>query len=191
MSLLPERVTVTRTYLELRTSPADASADEVDQCSIQEIANCDPSLYRRLYRDVGGRYHWVDRLEWSDDEIRRHLSRPAVSLWLMQQAGDIAGYFELCAHDDGSVEIAYIGLLPAFVGSGMGGALVTAAAGAAWSRGANRVWLHTCTLDDPRAMPTYLRLGFTPCWREIYETTIAPEEWANAGWLSEEDAPRR
>jgi hypothetical protein len=28
--------------------------------------------------------------------------------------------------------------------------------------GASRVWLHTCTLDSPRALPAYQARGFVP-----------------------------
>jgi hypothetical protein len=35
----------------------------------------------------------------------------------------------------------------------------------AWQPGAKRVWLHTCTLDHPRALPNYQAQGF-----EIYKS---------------------
>jgi hypothetical protein len=38
----------------------------------------------------------------------------------------------------------------------------------AWSGGANRVWLHTCTFDDPAALPNYLARGFTVTRTEQY-----------------------
>jgi hypothetical protein len=46
----------------------------------------------------------------------------------------------------------------------------------AWSDGANRVWLHTCTLDDPAALPNYLKRGFEPFKKETYFAEIAPGE---------------
>jgi hypothetical protein len=36
-----------------------------------------------------------------------------------------------------------------------------------WSHPIRRFWLHTCTLDHPRALPFYLRAGFTAYKREI------------------------
>jgi len=38
--------------------------------------------------------------------------------------------------------------------------MLSAAAERAWSLGASRVWLHTCTLDYPIALPNYLARGF-------------------------------
>jgi GNAT superfamily N-acetyltransferase len=114
----------------------------------------------------------VDRLPWTDEQIRARLADPDVSLWLLRVKGSPAGYFELERHDDGSVEIAYFGLLPEFLGRGLGKHLLTAAAEAAWGLGARRVWLHTCTLDDPAALPNYRARGFRPYKEEVYETEV-------------------
>jgi GNAT superfamily N-acetyltransferase len=66
------------------------------------------------------------------------------------------------------VEIAYFGLLPEFMGRGWGKYLLSEAARQAWRAGATRVWLHTCTLDHPAALPNYLRRGFRPVREERY-----------------------
>ena len=83
-----------------------------------------------------------------------------------------AGYFELRSHDDGSTEIAYFGLVTRFIGRGLGKHLLTRAAEEAWRRGATRVWLHTCTLDDPAALPNYRSRGFTAYREEQYDTEV-------------------
>ena len=72
---------------------------------------------------------------------------------------------------DGSVEIAYFGLLPEFIGRGYGKHLLTEAVERAWSAGARRVWLHTCSLDDPAALPNYRARGFRPFREETYSVT--------------------
>lgn len=38
--------------------------------------------------------------------------------------------------------------------------------------GANRLWLHTCTLDGPAALPNYRARGFVPFRTEHYETEL-------------------
>ena len=83
-----------------------------------------------------------------------------------------AGYFELLRHQDGSVEIAYFGLTPQFIGRGLGGALLTRAVEEAHAMGAERVWLHTCTLDSDRALPSYQARGFRPYKTERLEVDI-------------------
>jgi GNAT superfamily N-acetyltransferase len=162
-------IEVTRTYLEMR-DPSElqgARADDV-RIRIEQMPECPASFFRHLYVEVGRNYHWIDRLPWTDEDIVAHLSRPEISLWLMAYEGETAGYFELRKCEDGSIEIAYFGLLQDFLGRGLGKHLLTCATEQAWAAGANRVWLHTCTLDDLAAMPNYLRRGFRPFKTEEY-----------------------
>jgi GNAT superfamily N-acetyltransferase len=163
------RLEVLRTYLEM-TDPGQLTpaANPESEAHLERLGACPASFYRYLYTEVGRRYHWVDRLPWSDDRIRAHLADPAISVWLLSVAGAPGGYFELRGPEDGSVEIAYFGLLPEFLGRGLGKYLLTAAVREAWALGARRLWLHTCSLDDPAAMPNYVRGGFRPFKQETY-----------------------
>jgi len=104
----------------------------------------------------------------TDDEIRAHLARPEISLHLFSCRGAPAGYFELARCEDRSAEIAYFGLLPEFIGRGLGKHLLTCATEEAFATGATRVWLHTCSLDDPAALPNYQKRGFLPFRTEMY-----------------------
>jgi ribosomal protein S18 acetylase RimI-like enzyme len=160
---------VTRTYLELR-SPADLRPVPAPDPAprIERVGECPASFYRYLYAEVGRAFHWVDRLRWSDDMVRAHLGRPGLSLWLLTWEAAPAGYFELTPHDDGSTEIAYFGLLPEYIGRGWGKWLLSEAARAAWATTPSRVWLHTCTLDHPAALPNYLGRGFRAVREETY-----------------------
>jgi ribosomal protein S18 acetylase RimI-like enzyme len=164
---------VTRTYLELR-SPGDlepaATPEPVPR--IERVGECSASLYRYLYTEVGRAFHWTDRLGWSDDTIRAHLATPGLSLWILSWQGAPAGFFELKPHDDGSLEIAYFGLLPEYIGRGWGKHLLTEAARAAWREQPARVWLQTCTLDHPAALPNYLRRGFRRVREETYTADL-------------------
>ena len=164
---------VTRTYLEMR-SPSELRGAKLNDPAIriEFEANCSIDLFRWLYVEVGRNYHWVDRLPWTDEEIAAHLNRPEISLWLMTCDEAPAGYFELRRCKDGSTEIAYFGLLPEFIGRGLGKQLLTCATEQAWTEGANRVWLHTCTLDDQAAMPNYLKRGFRPYKTEKYTAEL-------------------
>ena len=58
------------------------------------------------------------------------------------------------------------------MGLGLGAWMLTQAVQVAWTAGANRVWLHTCTLDSPRALPNYLARGFREFKRERYTEEI-------------------
>ncbi len=166
-------IEVTRTYLEMRSPAELKAARSVDpRVRVEQVHDCSPSFYRNLYVEVGQNYHWIDRLRWTDEQIAAHLQQAEISLWLMSCDDATAGYFELCRCEDGSVEIAYFGLLPKFLGRGLGKHLLTCATEQAWADGANRVWLHTCTLDDPAALPNYLKRGFRPFKTERYSVEL-------------------
>jgi GNAT superfamily N-acetyltransferase len=153
----------TRTYLEL-TDPNDfhPSWTGVPGVRVDRVEGCPPSFFRYLYQEVGQAYGWVDRLNWTNEEILRHLANPGMSLWVMTVANAPAWYFELRQERDASVEIAYFGLLPEFVGRGLGGHLLSVAVERAFESGARRIWLHTCTKDNPSALPNYVKRGFVP-----------------------------
>lgn len=155
------KVKVVRTYLQM-TDPSQLSGESgaPPDVALTREASCPPGLWRRLYSEVGRDYHWVDRLGWSDQEIGNYLGDPQVELWILRAAGELAGYFELRKEPTGAVEIAYFGLLPDYVGRGLGRYLLTAAVERAWAAGASRVWVHTSSLDHPSALPNYLARGF-------------------------------
>jgi GNAT superfamily N-acetyltransferase len=112
--------------------------------------------------------------------------------------GAPAGYLELAispapdsaASDSGApdsvgthVEIAYFGLLPQFVGRGLGGQLLTEGVRRAWTlhervpgcAPVERVWVHTCTLDGPHALRNYLARGFQEFHTDTRDEPVAPK----------------
>ena len=151
-----------RSQLQAAELPSDA-------VTVRRLENCPPDLYRQLYADVGREYHWVDRLEWTDEEIARHLAAPGLEFWLLEDSGQTAGYFELWRCEDGAVQIGYFGLLPHAVGRGLGKYMLTRAVERAWDLGATRVWLHTSSLDHSSALPNYLARGFSIWKQETYD----------------------
>jgi GNAT superfamily N-acetyltransferase len=166
----------TRTYLELHNrSQFKPAFGEFPEISVARVPNPTPDLYRTCYRTVGEAFQWFDRWDWSDAEIAAHLADPAIQLFVARRRQDLAGWYELrrVAEDD-SVEIAYFGIVATEFGKGFGKHLLSSAVRDAWALGPHRVWLHTCTLDHPNALPNYLRRGFTPYRTETYEVDSAP-----------------
>ena len=56
-------------------------------------------------------------------------------------------------------EIAYLGILQDYVGKRLGGYLLSEAIKKSFVMGANRVWVHTCSLDHKHALKNYLSRG--------------------------------
>ena len=162
-------ITVTRSYLQLASPHSLRRAPLGDGARIEHVHPCSIPFFRYLYTEVGREYRWRDRLVWTDEQCAAHLAKPEVSIWVLYTGGAPGGYFELNAQSDGSVEVAYFGLMREFIGRGLGKQLLTAAADCAFSLGASRVWLHTCTLDNPSALPNYLARGFEKYREERYE----------------------
>ena len=176
--------TVTTWYLEQTSlgdlNPAPPRRADAGVALVRPIM---PELNRFFYTAVGGDWYWIDRLGWTYTDWMKWLDRPEVETWVVHAGGIPAGYFELEAQAGDSVEISYFGLLPAFVGKGLGGYALTAAARRAWERGARRVWVHTCSLDHPAAHPNYLARGFRVYHQESHEKELPPAPpgpWPNA-----------
>src|SRR5918912_3870265 len=92
-----------------------------------------PELSRFLYTAVGGQWYWIDRLGWDYARWQQWLDRPVLETWVLHVRGTPAGYVELEAQAEGNVEIAYFGLLPRFVGRGLGGHLLSVGIQRAWN----------------------------------------------------------
>ena len=169
-------VDVVRTYLELR-SPDQLRRVDLDEPRVRFVCRggIDVADYRRLYHDVGARWHWLDRNAWSDERLAAHLARPEISVWECMVDDGSAGFFELERMTDRSVEISYFGLAAPFIGRGIGKAMLSRAVDEAWALGASRVWLHTCTLDSPNALPNYRARGFEEFRRERY-VALLPDD---------------
>ncbi len=146
-------------YLQM-TDPAQlAPAPPADaELEIRQAELPAPELARALYLAVGADWYWTDRLAWDWQSWHDRLARPEVELWVGYVRGTPAGYAEI-EHAGGDVELASFGLLPQFFGHGHGPRLLDAVVRRAWALGPARVWLHTCTLDGPAALPNYEARG--------------------------------
>lgn len=153
---------ITTTYLQI-VSREQFHPALVDCPEAQIMQACEPLpiFYRFLYGAVGRQYYWLDRLTWSDAQLHRYLARPTVTLLVLYLRGTPAGYIELNADSaEAGTEIAYFGLIPNFHGRGLGKHLLTIGVQRAFDDGAERVWVHTCTLDGPYALANYKARGF-------------------------------
>jgi GNAT superfamily N-acetyltransferase len=118
-----------------------------------------PELNRFLYATVGGDWHWRDRLMWDYERWMQYLDRPELETWVAYLEGTPAAYFELEKQPGDNAEIVYFGVMPQFIGRGLGGLMLTRAIERGWQWGARRVWVHTCTLDHPTALQHYQARG--------------------------------
>ena len=118
--------------------------------------------YRRLYRAVGTDWLWFSRLVMADEKLQAILDNPQVEFFALRKEGRDAGILELDFSEAGECELAFFGVTPDMVGTGVGRALMNEAINLAWSRPIKRFWVHTCSLDHPAALDFYRRSGFKP-----------------------------
>ena len=161
------------TYLEMR-SPDQLRPKRADsRFEVREIKGPDWRFNRDLYFRVGEPWRWIDKRPWTDEQWKEYASAPPLRTFAAYFDNELAGYYELRSDEQSGVEIAYFGLLPDFVGRGLGGALLTSAIEQAWSGDGRigRVWVHTCNRDHPQALANYQARGMAIY--KIEETAIA------------------
>ena len=175
-------VLVTVTYLEM-TSPDRRSAAPgwPERVTVRRAERPTVSFYRYLYDTVGADWDWYERRRLSDDALAAIVHDDAVEVHVLYVRGVPAGYVELDRRIEDEVEIAYFGLMPDFIGRGLGPALLGWALERAWSCGPRRVWLHTCSLDHPKALAVYRRAGFEVYDREVLSVELEFRESAGHG----------
>lgn len=182
----PLRVSFTITYLEMAQRPLLQPAHPPPGSKVALLRAERPTVafYRYLYDGVGGAWRWWYRRQMSDDELAGILADDRIEVFVLYLAGAPAGYFELdrrgqpggaqTSSGGGTIDLAYFGLMPHCVGHGLGRYLLTAAIEQAWSYAPKRLTVNTNTMDHPRALPLYQKLGFLP-YRQEEQEILDPE----------------
>lgn len=156
---------ITVTCLEMKHPPPSAGVQPPKglNLEIHRLVRPQTSHYRRLYEQVGETWLWWERREMTDGELADVLSENERRVFVLQVDGEEAGFAEILVQNSGrKVQVVYFGLLPAFIGRGIGTWFLMRTVGLCWELGPDLVWLHTCTLDHPAALPLYRKAGFVP-----------------------------
>jgi len=156
-------IDVTVTFLEMTAPPARFPPLPVHrQVALLKTRNIPLHFYRYLMDRVGRKWHWVNALRLTDEELAESLDLPGREIRVLYLDGAPAGLFDLKPHLPQSVDLAYFGMMEQAMGQGIGRWFLGAALEAAWSHRPNTVTVQTCTLDHPAALPLYQKLGFSP-----------------------------
>jgi GNAT superfamily N-acetyltransferase len=162
-----DRLATVVTTLEMRERPRPAPLPPSD-LRLARWREPRPEAYRALFRRVGAPWLWYSRLAMDEAALLAIIGDPAVEVYAaIDRAGVEVGFLELDFRHTGACELSYFGLVPEVVGRGNGRWLMAHALGAAWRPGLERVWVHTCTLDHPSALPFYRRCGFVAVGRTL------------------------
>ena len=102
---------------------------------------------------------------WQDKNWMDYISDKNLKTFILQNNNDLVGYFELIFNSK-NCEIAYFGILEEYIGKGYGGFLLSEALRIGF-KNAERIWVHTCSLDHPNAIENYKSRGM-----KIFKTEI-------------------
>ncbi len=168
------KIAAVATYLDLHSPPAPVEPPQPGLV-LRHLANPDLDEYLRLYTAIGEPWLWFSRRVMPRTAVAQVLGDPAVEVHVAYADDCAAGLIELDFRDPLAVEIAFFGVTPEFVGRGLGKWLMGRAIALAQRAPARRIWLHTCTLDHPRALPFYLAHGFVAT-RRVIEVVDDPRQ---------------
>ncbi len=164
----PGKVSAIVTVLEMTAPPANLPdiAAEPDW-HFAPVTDPGSDWYRDLYRRIGGEYLWYSRLALSDEALTETIQHRAHFLQALSLDGKAEGLVEIDFRKSGEAEIVFFGVTPALVGTRAARFMMSRAIAQVFGRGIKRLWLHTNTLDHPKALAFYRRTGFMPISQEI------------------------
>lgn len=145
-----------------------------------------PDTYRALFARIGAPWLWFSRLIMDTERLTAIIHDPQVEIYAaIDPRGIEIGILELDFRQAATCELSFFGLVPELAGQGHGRWLMAHALMRGWRPDVNRLWVHTCTLDHPRALGFYRASGFTPYSRAV-ETFADPRV---TGHLPRDAAP--
>ncbi|MEM9459764.1 MAG: GNAT family N-acetyltransferase [Myxococcota bacterium] len=166
---------LTTTHLEMRHPPRHSRISMTGR-TLALVHAKHPTLhfYRYLYETVGSPYLWWMRREMDDATLSGLLQDERIEVHVLQIDGVPAGFAEIDRRSPGEVELVYFGLVPEFIGQGLGLPFLGRVMEVIWKdEDIGRVTVHACSTDHPRALLVYQRIGFV-VYDEVREVIEDP-----------------
>ena len=152
---------ILRKYLEIKSLKELRDVKKPSEnYFIKLIDSKDFQLNKFFYKNVRKNCNWIDRLVWSDKNWIKYISDPSLFSYMLKEKEELVGFYELIYKaETQEAEIAYFGVLEEYYGKKLGGYLLSEAIKNAFSKGAKRLWLHTCSHDHKNALGNYIKRG--------------------------------
>lgn len=160
------KVNTTVTHLEMHGEPLLRCPVPHGKLALIRAEHPPVHFYRYLYDTIGRDYFWVTRRKLSDQALAQIIQDDRVHIIVLYDNGVPAGFAELDLRRMPVADLAFLGIMPDFLGKGLGRFLLCETIRTAWMHGPEKMTVQTCTMDHPRALPLYQRHGFTPCGQE-------------------------
>ncbi len=151
------------TRLEMTAPPKASLPVPINiQTAIMRAPDIPLPFYRYLYRQVGARWQWVDRLRMADEDLAKTLHDKRNNISVLYVNGAPAGFYEYFVEDEDTIELSHFGLFERALGLGIGKWFLLQSLYAIWTLNPKRVTTTTNNLDHPRALQLYQMFGFSP-----------------------------
>ena len=151
---------VTTYYLEMNSKDSFiAKKGYTDKIEIKEIDN-DSYINFIFFAGVGLPFKWYSRLKWDIKKWKNYFKENKVKTFIGFSENKLIGYYELEKQNNNTIEIKFFGLLPNYIGKGLGSMFLSHAIKSSWQLKPQKVWLHTCSIDHQFAYKNYLARGF-------------------------------
>ena len=151
---------VTTYYLEMDSKDKFiAKTDFENKIKIKKIDN-DAYLNFIFFAGVGLPFKWYSRLKWDIKKWQNYFLENTVKTYIGFDGNKLIGYYELEKQENKIVEIKFFGLLPNYIGKGLGSMFLSHAINNSWQLNAKKVCLHTCSIDHQSAYKNYVARGF-------------------------------
>lgn len=171
------------TYLEMLENPQLADIT-LEGFTLQHEQTPDVKTYIDLYREIGRDYIWNYRPSQTEEQIKEIVQSDKTRLYYLYKDGTPIGLAELDVTKSDDVEMVHFGLLPQYIGSGIGKQFLHKIIYLMWNTDIKRLWLSTCGLDHPKAIKFYENAGFN-----VFKTKEGTfEDYRYSGFYNMNDA---
>jgi hypothetical protein len=126
MTLIPAGTEVSYriTYLEMTGTPGLTEPDMPDGVRLEHAVGAPVWFFLSMYDAVGRDYEWRDRFDQAEQDpeaLSAFVGDPRVEMWVAYARGWPRGFFMLDWREAGVCDLAYFGVVPEAVGTGLGG----------------------------------------------------------------------
>ena len=112
------------TWLKMKEKPPETERRTLGlgfELKIAKLTQPTVEDYRFLYNTIGGPWTWIERRLLTDQKLLKTITHPNVDIYTLSSGDEIAGFSEIKRSKKlHQAEIKYFGLMPSFIGKGLG-----------------------------------------------------------------------